>query len=137
MQLKMASFPSGPALSLTTGVMLRVLQAPKKIFNSYADVHMPVRFMAPPSPVQQALISACLDTQAHLYSIKLIFNRIFVLRTIMPSLVPGCKLPFQFHRPTWQNRFCRFMKQHLHSVFHTVWHASTGMRSTELQFIAP
>lgn len=29
----------------------------------------------------------------------------------MPSLVPGCKLPFLFHRPTWQNQFCHFMKQ--------------------------
>lgn len=31
---------------------------------------------------------ACLNTQTHFYSVKLIFNRIFVLRTIMPSLVP-------------------------------------------------
>ncbi len=115
-------FLSGPALSLTTGVTLRALHTPKKIL-----IHMPMCQSA-----TEHLHPLC----NHLYSVKLIFNHIFVLCTIMP-LVPWCKLPFLFQRPTWQNQSCHFMKRHLHSVFHAVWHKSTGVRSTELQFIAP
>ncbi len=52
---------------------------------------MPVRFRALPFATGTNF-RACLHTQTHLYRIKLIFNRIFVLCTIMPSLGLWCKI---------------------------------------------